>query len=226
MIAISIPLTWSLVEPKRHTFHNTGGSIRGILEISHSALIRNARLRWLILFSGIIGAATLTMVWFIQPYLQRCGLPVHYFGFAWTALNLSVGFFSLRAHDLENRVSERALILLMLVAAVLGFFLTGYVATLWSIPVLILFYFVRGINNPIFTTYINRIVPGDRRATVLSLRQLVTRLVFCVTGPISGWVSDYYSQSTALYACGVVFLLAGGGMLLVRTQETTVAPLS
>ncbi len=218
--ALMIPLTWSLVEPQRQFFASHQGTIKGILEISHSALIRNKRLRWLMLFSGIIGSGTLTMVWFIQPYFQRCGLPVEYFGVAWTMCNVSVGLFSMNAHALEERFSERLLIGVMVVALIIGFASCSVWAGLWFLPLVLSFYFVRGINNPIFNTYINRLVPGDRRATVLSIRQLVTRGVFCVTGPTSGWIADHYGQSGALAVCAVWYTAAGVLLLILRQPQT------
>ncbi len=218
--ALMIPLAWSLVEPERESFRSSGGSLRGIMEISHSALIRNERLRWILLFSGVIGAGTLTMVWFVQPYMQQCGLPLAYFGIAWTLCNLSVGFFSMNAHSLENRFSERMLITLMIAALIVGFVGCGLWAALWSLPILLCFYFVRGVNNPIFNTYINRLVPGDRRATVLSLRQLITRGVFCLTGPLAGYIADRYSQSTALLSCALMFAAAALALFLYHTADT------
>ncbi|MFN8368034.1 MAG: MFS transporter [Candidatus Kapaibacterium sp.] len=219
VLALAIPFAFLLVEPKRHTYSNELGTFKGIWEISKWAVLSHLRLRWLILYSGILGAATLTMVWFIQPYMVRCGLPVGYFGFAWAALNLSVGFFSFNAHTLERKFGERVVVAGLLIVVVLGYILTSMHEALWMIPVLLCFYFVRGMNNPIFTTYINQMVPSDRRATVLSARQLVTRTIFIVTGPISGWVSDHYSMSTALLSCGLVFLLTGGIMLIYVERD-------
>ncbi len=218
--AVMIPLAWSLVEPSRQRFRPTQGSFRAILEISHSALIRNKRLRWLLVFSGVIGSGTLTMVWFVQPYFQRASLDVRYFGVAWTLFNLSVGLFSMNAHRIERSLPERVVIGLMMALLVFGFLGSAGWASLWSLPILLCFYAVRGINNPIFNTYINRLVPSDRRATVLSIRQLVTRAVFCVTGPLSGWIADSYSQATALAGCAILYSAAGLALFLWHHEES------
>ncbi|MBL7997668.1 MAG: MFS transporter [Candidatus Kapabacteria bacterium] len=223
VMLIAVPVAWSLKEPARaltaEHADSTIGTLRGIWDVSKWALTKNPRLRWLLLYSGVIGAGTLTMVWFIQPYMQRCGLPVEYFGFAWTALNLSVGTVAMNAHRTESALGERNVVVVLLGVLVLGFCLTGTFAALWSLPFVLCFYVVRGLNNPIFNTYINRIVPGDRRATVLSVRQLTTRLVFSVFGPVAGWIADETSQQVALYVSGAVFAAAGLFMLFVRPHE-------
>jgi hypothetical protein len=71
------------------------------------------------------------------------------------------------------------------------------------------FYLVRGINGPVMNDYINRCVDSDIRATVLSVKSLVGRLMFIVVGQMAGWVSGVYSLSTAFLVCGVTFLLFG-----------------
>lgn len=214
VIALTIPLAFLLVEPKRHAFRNSRASFRGIWEISRWAIVEHPRLRWFILYSGLVGAATLTMVWFIQPIFQKAGIPIAYFGFAWTALNISVGYFSMNAHRIESKIGEQRLVSSLILFTIVGYFVLGYNISLITLPALLVFYLVRGINNPVFNTYINRLVGSDRRATVLSVRQLVTRGVFCLIGPAAGWVADAFSLQTALLSCGVIFLLAGIGMLL------------
>ncbi len=81
--------------------------------------------------------------------------------------------------------------------------------SVWSIGFIILFYFVRGVSNPIFKNYINKLISSDIRATVLSVKQMFARLVFVVVGPIIGWAADVYSLADALMLSGIIFLILG-----------------
>lgn len=65
--------------------------VQEIVRIIRYSLVTNKRLCYNIMFSGIIGAATLTMAWFVQPYLMYMNTPTSWFGVIWTVLNLTVG---------------------------------------------------------------------------------------------------------------------------------------
>ena len=74
---------------------------------------------------------------------------------------------------------------------------------------LLLFYFVRGVNNPIIQDYVNRLITSDMRATVLSVKNLVGRILFAIIGPFIGWITDVYSLQVALITSGSMFLGLG-----------------
>lgn len=205
---LAIPVTLLLKEPPRRTLR-AKAPLAEVLSIVKFAMVEQTQLRWLLVFSGVVGASTLTMVWFIQPYMLEVGVPVELFGVIWTALNFTVGWFSMSAHRIEQRLGERGMIFALGATAAAGYAALGLGMSVWALPALLLFYVVRGVNNPIFNTYINRLVPDDRRATVLSLRQLIVRVIFSIFGPLAGWISDAVSLSAALLSCAGVFALAG-----------------
>ena len=55
---------------------------------------------------------------------------------------------------------------------------------------------------------------SEIRATVLSVKSLVGRLMFTIIGPMTGWISDQYGLSAAFLVCGLTFLLFGVVFLL------------
>ena len=69
--------------------------LANIWKIIRYSLFTNKSLCYDIMFSGIIGAATLTMAWFVQPVLMKIELPTALFGIVWTVLNLTVGIAAL-----------------------------------------------------------------------------------------------------------------------------------
>ena len=88
----------------------------------------------------------------------------------------------------------------------------GYLAlSRFSLPlgliVLYLFYLVRGYATPVLKDYINRITASNIRATILSVRNFVIRLLFAITGPMLGWIKDIYSLPQALTLAGIIFLV-------------------
>ena len=116
-----------------------------------------------ILYSGAIGAATLTMAWFVQPFLMHINTPTKWFGIIWTVLNLTVGVAALGSDRIQRK---------------------------WK-------------------GYINQLTFSEMRATVLSIRNFVIRLMFAGVAPFVGWLNDTYSLRAALLASAALFFLPG-----------------
>jgi MFS family permease len=211
----SIPVALSLVEPARHKLDNSEGSFKSILRIVKYSLHEHKEVKWLIIYLSLITVSTLTLVWFIQPYLKSVGLPLVFFGIVWAALQFSVGIFSFYAHKIELFVGRRGTLVSLIVLTAAGYWLLSAFQSIWAIAFLLTFYFVRGMGYPVLKDYLNKIITSDIRATVLSVASLVRRLIFSIFGPMIGWVSDFYSLSTALMLCGIIFLFWGGISLLL-----------
>jgi MFS family permease len=209
VIFLSIPIALSLVEPTRHKYQSKEGTWRGIMKIVKYSLHDHKEVKWLIFYSGVANAATLTAVWFVQPYLQFVGLPLLYFGWMWAALNISVGLFSLWAHKYEEGLGRKASLVSLIFLAFIAYLLVGFSQSFFAIAYLFIFYFVRGISVPVLTDYVNQIITSDLRATVLSVKNLVSRALFAVLGPFLGWISDVYSLQTALLTSGAIFFCLG-----------------
>lgn len=227
VVFLAIPIAFSLIEPDRTAFDTSSGKFKGILRIVKFALHDLPPLKWLILYSALVGASTLTMVWFIQPYFKLVELPLAMFGIAWAALNFSVGIFSLLAYQIERALGRRLSTFMLIVLSIIGYLLVASIQAIWAIVFIFIFYFVRGVGTPIFRTYINQLVTSDRRATVLSVKNMVGRLIFAVIGPFIGWLADIYPLSTALLASATIFWVAGIILLwfLFRAERTSLQPL-
>ncbi len=209
LMILAVPIAFSLVEPTRQKYDTSKGKLRGIIDIVRFAVYGHAEVKWLLLYSSVVGASTLTMVWFIQPYLKEAGLPLPVFGVLWAVLQYAVGVFSLWAHRVEHRVGRKRVFLSLVFLSVVGYALLGVAVSLWLAPAFLFFYFVRGVSGPVFNGYINALISSDMRATVLSVKAMGVRLIFSVVGPFVGWISDIYSLNAALYMSAAIFFVLG-----------------
>ena len=94
--------------------------------------------------------------------------------------------------------------------------------SLFTIGVLFVFYFARGLATPVLKQYINKITASEIRATVLSIRSLILRLFYAILGPLFGWVSDVINLGTALVMCGITLMIMGTvslGFLLMSYKK-------
>ena len=217
---IGIPAAFMLVEPLRNE-KISKMRFRDIFSILDYALIRNKRLKWNIIFSAVIGASTLTMAWFVQPYFRLVDLQLSLFGIFWTLLNLSVAITSYFAYKMEFRLGQKRMIVFITLAMPLLYFILSRIEFIWGIAVLFLFYLARGVATPVLKDYINRIAESHNRATVLSIRNLLIRVLFAGIGPFLGWYTDHFTLLNALMlAAGTFFLLASiAGFFLIKANR-------
>ena len=206
--AMAIPASFTLREPEL-VFGNRVKGFRDIYQVIGHALWRHKLLRQYILLSSVIGTATLTYAWFVQPYFIQIELPVALYGVLWTALNLTVGFSSIFSYRVSNYLGKRNTLIFVVASTVAGFVITGALISVWAIPVLFAFYIARGIATPLMKDYIHVLINSEVRATILSLRNMFIRIFFSIIGPLAGWLTDTFSLRTAFFASALVFLLLG-----------------
>jgi MFS family permease len=200
--AIAIPAAFTLIEPKIHSIEHIHSIKKMVLNLKYT-LTTNHNLRISILLSSITGTATLTFAWLVQPYFLAVGLPVEMYGIFWTALNLTVGVSSVFAHRVEVIFGKTFTLIAIILLISVSYFLSGFVISYWGMAFLFLFYLVRGIASPVLKNYMNQYTQSDIRATILSVRDFIIRIIFAVIGPFLGWITDNVNLKSA-------FILAGG----------------
>ncbi|MEG1748700.1 MAG: MFS transporter [Tannerellaceae bacterium] len=187
-----------------------------IMKIIKYSLITNRKLCYNIMYSGVIGAGTLTMAWFVQPVLMHLDTPTSWYGVIWTVLNLTVGIAALYSDRVERYFGMDRMNLLILLVIVGGYVSLAYNLTYAGLGILLIFYIFRGFATPILKGYINQMTFTEMRATVLSIRNFVIRLMFAAIAPFIGWLNDMYSLQMALLVSAGIILLPGALFLALQ----------
>lgn len=217
---IAIPASITLIEPKRDIIQKDRW--KSIVQVLKNTLFNNRELQMLILFTAFIGTATLTMAWFIQPYLKEIrNLSLSEIGITLSVLNLIVGLTTLIAYKIEEKLGKTKTLLFIVFVICSSYILMGTIDHWVIFIVMGLFYFSRGIATPVLKDYINRCTTSDIRATVLSIRNFAIRVVFAIFGPFFGWYSDLFSIQSALLLSGAVILVGAtvSLMLYLRVRK-------
>jgi len=216
---LAIPASFMLIEPQSEKTKEEA-SFMHILRIVKYALWENKKLRWNIVYSSVIGCATLTLAWFLQPYFEQIGLSVSQIGFVWAGLNLCVGLVGLVAYKIENKLGKINTSILIIIGISGGFILTALFDSLIAILFVFIFYLTRGIATPVLKNYINELTESNVRATVLSLRNFIIRIFFAIIGPFLGWYTDKMDIQSALILAGsIFFILALISLICIRKIE-------
>lgn len=205
-----------LVEPKMDRLKDGKSKPwKNIKNIIRYSLKENLTLRYYILYSSIIGCGTLTMAWFSQPYFISIGInSKFYFGLLGAILNLAVAIPSFYAHKIEESIKTKTLLILILLLICICYFTMSLTTSLWGLLLLLLFYITRGVATPVLRDYMNRHIPSEMRATVMSIRSFIIRILFASISPFFGYLADVYSLHQALLFSGILFLILGGSALL------------
>ncbi|MBN2743041.1 MAG: MFS transporter [Marinilabiliaceae bacterium] len=209
---MAIPAALMLVEPPLHSKRMAMG-MKEIWGVVRHSLIDNRPLRWNIVYSSIIGAATLTMAWVIQLYLAHIGYREYQIGMVAMALNLVVGFATLSAYKAERYLSPTTTVWVTTLIITGSFMVAGFFQSGWIIGCFVLFYIARGIATPVLKDYVNQITGSHIRATVLSIRSLIIRAVFAVVAPLFGWFTDQWSLSEAFIFLGLFYMATTGASI-------------
>lgn len=218
LVAFSgIPAAFALKEFARKG--NVQSPLAEIGRIVRYSLVTNKALCYNIMFSGIIGAATLTMAWFVQPVLMYLKTPTSYYGIIWTVLNLTVGVAALYSDRIDKRLGMHKMNTLILLVIVGGYAALAFHLTYFGLVILAVFYIFRGFATPILKGYINQMTFSEMRATVLSIRNFVIRLMFAAIAPFIGWLNDMYSLQTALLVSAGIIFIPGICFLLLQMKE-------
>jgi MFS family permease len=213
--ACALPVAWFLHEPAHVRAPAREPYLRTLVGGVREAW-RAPALRYLFLFSGVVGAgAAGPLLLLLQPWLVAHGIDTAQLGL-WQAPMSAVGALAaLAATRLLVGVGElRAFWTLPVLLSACGCVLAaldhvGAAAAFLGIA------FVRGAHEPLLASAVNRRVESERRATVLSVQNMVGNVGMAAVWPLAGLAADAYGLGAvfALYAAGAAVL--GGGALLL-----------
>jgi len=211
--SIAIPAAFTMIEPQVHSrehIHSIGRLLKNI----KASFVQDHNLRIAILISSLTGTATLTFAWLVQPFFKAINLPIEMFGIFWTALNLTVGVSSVFAYKISLFFGRKWSLLIVILLLSAGYIFSGISISYLGLTFLFLFYFARGIATPIFKNYINTYTKSEVRATMLSVRNFIIRIIFAGIGPLLGWTTDNIGLDKAFLLAGILYL--GASFIIVR----------
>lgn len=212
----AVPAALTLIEPPRSERSDAKSKRRGnMLGVLRYALIDNSALRWNIIYSSVLGCATLSMAWIYPLRLSDLGYNEFQIGTIHTALNLLLGGVTLFSYKIEQALRPKATVWLSTVSLTVAFVLAGISSEYWLLAVLTAFYACRGVATPVLKDYVNQMTSSDIRATVLSVRSLIIRGFFVLVGPFFGFMADNYGLENAFVILGIAFIaVTGAGISL------------
>jgi MFS family permease len=220
---LAFVISRSLSEVPEETPETVGSHLGESLRTCRLAFIDNSRLRFTILLASVLGLSSFYPVWLIQPYMQLSGVPLSWFGPVWAGANLTVAIFSLLSHRLHFHLGDRGMIVLFLLLIGCGYLGLGLAQSLWGFLFYYLLTAMRGLQGPLLRNHIQHGSERRNRASILSLKSLVFRLMFVASGPLVGHLADTAGLPAAFLVLAVVMVavLVPLSLLFLRTLPPT-----
>jgi len=209
------PLALSMQEPLRHKLVFEKGYLRKIFKTIKFNFKENNKLKWIVIYSGVIYAFNQSALWFYQPYFKLTGLDIMYFGFVFASFQVMAAVASKYAHKIEKKMGQKYSLIMLVFLVAGSYLLMSNFIFLFSFSFSFLQQFVRGFRGVVISDYINKLVSSDLRATILSMENFAGRLLYAIVVPIFGWVADVYSLVQALGIIGITALFSGIATLLI-----------
>ena len=200
-LLMSILVALSLREPPRQASSEKKLPYLSLLQEGTRFFLQNRTLVLLTADLVFTNALACVIIWFCQPLLQHAGLPVKYFGFVQAASCLGQIALLNNVHWLEARLgSKRRLLLLGTLGTGLAFVGLGLVPDYlpWVIGGIVIAEAFGLSRPPIFSSYMNKYIPSDRRATVLSVVSMLRTFALVIVNVVTGLLADWSLTRTMI----------------------------
>jgi MFS family permease len=209
-LALLISLT--LKEPKIHQQKPVlkFAAYKKILKDGFRFFWHNKILKLLALDMVMVNAAAWIIIWFYQALLANAGVSIAHFGIVHAFMSVSQILIISNFLRIERWMGSKKRLLF------LGAFLTGVFYIILGVTRFIPFV-IAGIvfsagfglsRLPLFSSYMNKYIPSDKRATVLSTTSMLRTFSIVIVNTASGLLSEWSIPNTLVVVGGAVIVFA------------------
>ncbi len=220
---ISILLVFSMHEPTL-TMHEQKrlkkmGWIRAMgIQTKESLKVVKERpkVAFLIAFSELIFMFLTSLFFYLQTYWKGNGWNEFQIGIVLAATAVLSAFSGLKGSSIEKKIGERGILLfapLLLIVSLWGIALTTLAPYFFIITGLI-----DGLLYVAVQDYINKMIPSERRATVLSFQSMTFSLYMIIFFPAIGFFGDRFGLEYSFVGLAITGTVMYGFYLLLTRK--------
>ena len=178
---------------------------------SFGIIVRSRSVKALIAVGLTISiVASLAQIPFSQPYLVGFGLSPEHVAYVWATFSAAAAVVAALSARLSRflRGDERRFILIIAAAMVVGVIamVNAPVAAVAIASLILMFIISSGLVPPFLNTAVNRRIPSEHRASVLSIWSMAFGLVSFFAAPLFGFLADGNSLKFSLVAYQWTFI--------------------
>jgi len=169
-------------------------------------IISHEKIKAIIIFTMMFFIFYRTAFYYYQPYMEAVKIPVRYFGIIFFVFNITAAFASKRSHWIMDKTKPKTLTYMALLM-IISFVLMGAVKMWFGVFAILFQQVARGIYRPVTTKYLNKHIPSDKRATVLSFQSLACNMSVAIAFPLMGVLKDHENIFTTHMVLGIAMII-------------------
>ncbi len=174
-------------------------------------ILGHEKIKAIILYSMVFFIFYRTGFWYFQPYMESVNIPVKYFGIIFFLFNIVAAQTSNRCYKIMEFTKPKTLTL-MSSLLISSFILLGTIKVSVGVLAILLQQVARGLYRPVTRKYMNKHIPSDKRATILSFHSLAVNIAVAVTLPFMGLLKD----NSNIYTTHIIL----AGIMIIMTYMT------
>lgn len=167
---------------------------------------KHPQVRSIILYYALVFSILWILQVFYQPYLKNLGFVVGYIGIIYFLMKLVGAAASAMSAKFKDYVGEWTWLKLLPFVLAGSIFFMGMSTTRIGVSFIFVNSFLHAISTPIISAYVNKRIPSEKRATILSLMSLVNSFAMIFTEPLLGHSVDLFGLGTTFHIAATAFL--------------------
>lgn len=169
-------------------------------------ILGHEKIKAIMVYSMVFFIFYRTGFWYFQPYMESVNIPVKYFGILFFIFNVVAALASNKCYKIM-RITKPRTLTFMSSLLIASFILLGIIK-IWIGVFAILFQQVaRGLYRPVTRKYMNKHIPSDKRATILSFHSLAVNIAVAVSLPFMGLLKDHNNIYTTHIILAIIMIL-------------------
>ncbi|OGF28650.1 hypothetical protein A2331_04260 [Candidatus Falkowbacteria bacterium RIFOXYB2_FULL_34_18] len=180
-----------------------------LMKISVLFVANHKKVKWIIGYIALITVASKLWFFTYNPYFELVEIDPKYFGWIFFVLNIVAWISSKYAYKVEQKMSELAVIIILIALIGIPLILMGTFVSYLAIGFIFLENFTRGFREPFFSSFINKHLDSKNRATVLSIKAAARAFIHSICLFLFGLVLARWQLFESLQVLGIVVLALG-----------------
>lgn len=184
------------------------------LKGSIKVIRQNPKISFLIFFGQLIGTFCTCIFFYNQNFLKADGFNEAQIGGVFAVASLTAALLATQVYKIEKQIKEQGILFWIPWITVLCIF--GIALTKFHFIFFIIMMTTESITYIALTDYINKLIPSENRATILSFASMVFSFFMILLFPVVGVLGDLFNLKFSFViigSIGLVFVLINSIMM-------------
>lgn len=219
---LTVVQTFSFTEPEYGKIEHEGNGFKTMakqLKRSVGVLAADKKIGFLIVVVEVFSLYFTTEFFYMQNLMKLAGRTEFEIGITLAIGSLGGAFMASRVHKFDEKYSPDQLLRAFPMLGIIGFWLMAIPGITWFA-----FVFLSLVEGAMFVSisdYINRLIPSEQRATILSFQSMLFSILMIVLFPLVGKIGDLFGLGRAFFIIAIFATLTLGVLQYIVTSKAS-----